>query len=85
MELLLQWFSEPFAYPFMQRAIIAAIVTGVVCAVLSCYLVLKGWSLMGMPFLTPCFPALCWPLCSAFHWRLAHFFPAFSARSRRAI
>lgn len=47
MELLLQWFSEPFAYPFMQRAIIAAIVTGVVCAVLSCYLVLKGWSLMG--------------------------------------
>lgn len=47
MELMLQWFSEPFAYPFMQRAIIAAIVTGVVCAVLSCYLVLKGWSLMG--------------------------------------
>ncbi|EKN6259583.1 iron/manganese ABC transporter permease subunit YfeD [Yersinia enterocolitica] len=39
--------SEPFAYPFMQRAIIAAIITGVVCAVLSCYLVLKGWSLMG--------------------------------------
>ncbi|WP_442801038.1 metal ABC transporter permease [Serratia rubidaea] len=47
MELLYQWLSEPFAYPFMQRAIIAAIVTGVVCAVLSCYLVLKGWSLMG--------------------------------------
>jgi manganese/iron transport system permease protein len=39
--------SEPFAYPFMQRAIVAAIMTGVVCAVLSCYLVLKGWSLMG--------------------------------------
>lgn len=39
--------SEPLAYPFMQRAIIAAIITGMVCAVLSCYLVLKGWSLMG--------------------------------------
>ncbi|WP_411569401.1 metal ABC transporter permease [Serratia sp. UGAL515B_01] len=47
MGILYQWFSEPFAYPFMQRAIIAAIVTGVVCAILSCYLVLKGWSLMG--------------------------------------
>lgn len=47
MENLYQLFSEPFAYPFMQRAIIAAITTGVICAVLSCYLVLKGWSLMG--------------------------------------
>jgi manganese/iron transport system permease protein len=47
MENLHQLFSEPFAYPFMQRAIIAAIATGVICAVLSCYLVLKGWSLMG--------------------------------------
>ncbi|NIH16321.1 metal ABC transporter permease [Serratia symbiotica] len=47
MENLYQLFSEPFAYPFIQRAIIAAIATGVICAVLSCYLVLKGWSLMG--------------------------------------
>jgi len=47
MENLYQLFSEPFAYPFMRRAIIAAIATGVICAVLSCYLVLKGWSLMG--------------------------------------
>lgn len=43
MDTLYQLLSEPFAYPFMQRAI----VTGVVFAVLSCYLVLKGWSLMG--------------------------------------
>jgi len=44
---LLEFFTEPFAYDFMQRAIVAAILTGVVCAVLSCFLVLKGWSLMG--------------------------------------
>lgn len=31
----------------MQRALVIAIVVGTVCAVLSCYLVLKGWSLMG--------------------------------------
>lgn len=47
MENLYLLLSEPLAYPFMQRAIFAAIITGMVCAVLSCYLVLKGWSLMG--------------------------------------
>ncbi|PWC11444.1 iron ABC transporter permease [Brenneria roseae subsp. americana] len=47
MNMLISWITEPLAFPFMQRALIAAIVTGTVCAVLSCYLVLKGWSLMG--------------------------------------
>ena len=31
----------------MQRALIVSVLVGAVCAVLSCYLVLKGWSLMG--------------------------------------
>lgn len=38
---------DPFRYGFMQDALLAAAVVGAVCAVLSCYLVLKGWSLMG--------------------------------------
>ena len=38
---------EPFQYPFMVDAMIVGIAVGMVCAVLSCYLVLKGWSLMG--------------------------------------
>jgi len=38
---------EPFQFPFMVDAMIAGVVVGTVCAVLSCYLVLKGWSLMG--------------------------------------
>ncbi len=37
----------PLAYPFMQRAMLVAVLVGAVSAVLSCYLVLKGWSLMG--------------------------------------
>ncbi|MCU1797872.1 metal ABC transporter permease [Pectobacterium polaris] len=44
---LISWLIDPLTYPFMQRALLAAVVTGTVCAVLSCYLVLKGWSLMG--------------------------------------
>ncbi|QDL98616.1 metal ABC transporter permease [Rhodopseudomonas palustris] len=41
------WITGPLAYPFMQRALIASVMVAAVCAVLSCYLVLKGWSLMG--------------------------------------
>ncbi|WP_439241306.1 metal ABC transporter permease [Lonepinella sp. BR2474] len=47
METLMNWFIEPLSYPFMQMALATAVVVAIVCAVLSCYLVLKGWSLMG--------------------------------------
>ncbi len=38
---------EPFRYGFMVDAMIVGVSIGAVCAVLSCFLVLKGWSLMG--------------------------------------
>ncbi len=38
---------EPFQFQFMLDAMLAGAVVGAVCAVLSCFLVLKGWSLMG--------------------------------------
>lgn len=44
---ILSWITTPLAHEFMQRGLIVAILVGAVCAVLSCYLVLKGWSLMG--------------------------------------
>lgn len=37
----------PLQYEFMQQALLMAVLVGVVCALLSCFLVLKGWSLMG--------------------------------------
>ena len=40
-------FVEPFQFAFMQNALLTALVVAVICALLSCYLVLKGWSLMG--------------------------------------
>lgn len=46
-ETLIAWLFEPFAFPFMQRALIVGLIIGSACALLSCYLVLKGWSLMG--------------------------------------
>ncbi len=44
---LLNWFAEPFQYPFMQNALATALIVAIICAILSCYLVLKGWALMG--------------------------------------
>lgn len=44
---VIDWFAVPLSYPFMQRALLVSLMVGAVCAVLSCYLVLKGWSLMG--------------------------------------
>ena len=38
---------EPLTYDFMVRALVTILVASVVCAVLSCWLVLVGWSLMG--------------------------------------
>ncbi len=38
---------EPFRHAFMTEALLVGCLVGAVCAVLSCYLVLKGWSLMG--------------------------------------
>ena len=39
--------TEPFGYEFMMRALATSLVASVVCALLSCWLVLVGWSLMG--------------------------------------
>jgi manganese transport system permease protein len=38
---------EPLQYEFMARALGTTVIAAVVCAVLSCWLVLIGWSLMG--------------------------------------
>lgn len=43
----LNWWIEPLSYPFMQNALFMALIISVICAVLSCFLILKGWSLMG--------------------------------------
>lgn len=37
----------PFGYDFMLRALLVSALVGAVCAVLSCFITLKGWSLMG--------------------------------------
>ncbi|HEV2121599.1 MAG TPA: metal ABC transporter permease [Chloroflexota bacterium] len=38
---------DPFAFPFMQQALLIGLLVAVPSSLLSCFLVLKGWSLMG--------------------------------------
>ncbi|MBE2999484.1 metal ABC transporter permease [Nocardiopsis sp. HNM0947] len=44
---LVDFFAVPLQFAFVQRALLVAVVAGVVCAVLSCWMTLMGWSLMG--------------------------------------
>lgn len=49
---------EPLQYDFMVRALIATTIAAVVCALLSCWLVLVGWSLMGDAVAHSVFPGV---------------------------
>lgn len=44
---MLTWLLEPLTYPFMVRGLVAAILVGVVCAVLGTYVVLRRMAFFG--------------------------------------
>ncbi len=44
---MIELLLEPFGYQYMVKAIWVSALVGGVCAFLSCFLMLKGWSLMG--------------------------------------
>ena len=44
---IIEIITVPLQYPFMVKAVFVSSFVGVVCAVLSCFLILKGWSLLG--------------------------------------
>lgn len=67
---MVQWLAEPFAYPFMQRGLAAALTVGVVCPVLGAYVVVRGLAFLGdalahivLPGVVVAF-LLGWPLVS---------------------
>ncbi|HEX2248669.1 MAG TPA: metal ABC transporter permease, partial [Arthrobacter sp.] len=44
---VINWVLEPLQYGFLTRALLVTLAAAVVSAVLSCWLILMGWSLMG--------------------------------------
>jgi ABC-type Mn2+/Zn2+ transport system permease subunit len=47
MTMFINWLVEPLQYEFMQRGIIAAVLVGIVCAVVGTYVVLRGMAFFG--------------------------------------
>lgn len=44
---MVNWLLEPFTFAFMQRGLLAAVIVGVVCALVGCYIVLRGMAFLG--------------------------------------
>lgn len=44
---MFEWLLEPFNYEYMRKAVGISALIGAVCAFMSAYLILKGWSLIG--------------------------------------
>ncbi len=45
--MFISWLTEPLQYEFMQRGMIAAVLVGIVCAVVGTYVVLRGMAFFG--------------------------------------
>ncbi len=50
--------TDPLAYAFFQRALVAAAIVGVVCSVVGCYMVLRGLAFMGDAISHSAFPGV---------------------------
>lgn len=44
---MFQWLTDPISYAFMQRSLLASMMVGILCAVIGCYVVLRGMAFMG--------------------------------------
>jgi ABC-type Mn2+/Zn2+ transport system permease subunit len=44
---MFNWLLEPLTYGFMQRGLAASVMVGVLCAVVGCYVVLRGMAFLG--------------------------------------
>jgi len=44
---MIDWLTKPLAYEFMQRGLAASTLVGVLCAVVGCYVVLRGMAFLG--------------------------------------
>ena len=44
---MIEWLTNPLTYAFMQRGLLAALMVGVLCAVIGCYVVLRSMAFLG--------------------------------------
>jgi manganese/iron transport system permease protein len=58
MDAVLDWFTEPMGYQFMQRAMIEVVLMGAVTGAVGCYVVLRGLSFIGDALSHAIFPGI---------------------------
>ena len=44
---MIAWLIQPLTYGFMLRGMLAAVIVGIVCAIIGCYVVLRGMAFIG--------------------------------------
>jgi len=44
---VLEWFLTPLSYAFLQRGLLAALMVGVLCSIIGCYIVLRSMAFLG--------------------------------------
>jgi manganese/iron transport system permease protein len=44
---MIEWLTQPMAYSFMQRGLVASVIVGALCAMIGCYVVLRSMAFLG--------------------------------------
>lgn len=55
---MISFFTDPLAYPFMQRALIEIAIVGLVCGLVGCFVVLRGLAFIGDALAHAVFPGV---------------------------
>ena len=76
---MIEWLLEPFSYDYMFKAIVASGAIGAVCAFLSAYLMLKGWSLIGDALSHAVVPGVALAYAFSLPYAIGAFFSGFIA------
>lgn len=82
---MIELLLEPFSYDYMNKAIFAAAIVGAVCAFLSAYLMLRGWSLIGDALSHSVVPGVAGAYALGFPYAIGAFFTGFLAAMGMAI
>ena len=76
---MIEYLLEPFSYDFMVKAILVCTLIGGLCAYLSCYLILKGWSLIGDALAHAIVPGVAFAYLLSLPYSIGSFFAGFLA------
>lgn len=74
---------EPLQFTFMSHALLISLVVSIPCALLSVFLVLKSWALMGDAMSHAVFPGIVLAWILGYLWLQGHSSPEYSVRWRR--